>query len=322
MLGFRASVLALLVACGLSTTGAAADFPVRPIKLVVPFAAGGSTDLTARVIAQKLSEKIGQSVLIDNRPGGGTTIGAMAVIGATPDGYTLLYAGPPAVLAPYLTKGTTFNITKDFAPVVMTTSSSLIIVASTKYPPKTIGEVIADAKARPGKVNMGMAGYGSTGHLTAALFAKLAQVDMTFVPFPGNAPALTSVAGDEIQLTVDSFVSSMSFIDAGKIRVLAVTTLARSPLYPDIPTVAESGLPGFDVAGWNGIFAPLGTPADVIEKLNNETNAALTSADLKAQLVKMDYVPVGGDVKKMREFAVSEDKRWSVFIKEAGFQAQ
>jgi tripartite-type tricarboxylate transporter receptor subunit TctC len=281
----RRVAVALLAAGALGLVPLAhaqSGYPGKPVRLVVPFPAGGTTDILARAVAQKLSEAWGQSVVVDNRPGAGGNIGSELVARAAPDGYTLLMGtvGTHAINASLYSK-MPYDHVKDFAPVILVAGVPNVLVVNPSVPVNSVPELIAYLKANPGKVNFASSGSGTSIHLSGELFKVMTGVQMTHVPYKGSAPALTDLVGGQVQLMFDNLPSSLAFIKAGKLRALAVTSAARAAALPDVPTIAESGVPGFEASSWVGVLAPTGTPPDVIARINAEVGMWLASPDAR-----------------------------------------
>ncbi len=312
----RLAAAALLAA--LPALAAAQPFPSKPVKIVVPFAAGGATDVVARLLAQKLLDAWGQSVVVENRAGAGGNIGADAVAKSPADGYTLLMASGSIVTAnPHMYKSLTYDPANDLVPVTNVATGPQVIVVSNAVPARDLKELIAYAKANPKMVNYGSAGVGTQTHLAAENFAYSAGVDMTHVPYKGESAAMTDLIGGQIQLATPNVSAAISHIQQGKVRALAVTSRARSPHLPDVPSAAEV-LPGFENAGWFGLMAPAGTPRDVIDRIQRDSAKILLSEEFKATLAKQGMVPVANSP---GEFAVAireESARWAKVIKDRG----
>jgi tripartite-type tricarboxylate transporter receptor subunit TctC len=247
-------------------------YPSRPARIVVPFAAGGATDIIARLIGQWLSERLGQQFVIENRPGAGSNIGTEVVVNAPPDGYTLLLVGASSAINATLYEKLSFNFLRDIAPVSGIISIPFIMAVNPSFPAKTVSEFIANARANPGKVNMASGGNGTAGHLSGELFKMMAGINMVHVPYRGEAPALTDMLGGQVQAMFGTMPASIEYVRAGKLRPLAVTSARRSELLPDLPTVGDF-VPGYETSAWQGIGAPKNTPAEIINKLNKEINA-------------------------------------------------
>ena len=259
----------------------AETYPTRPIHLIVPVPAGGTFDIVARLVAQSVSERLGQQIVIENRGGAGTNIGTAVVAHATPDGYTLLLAGSPGAINATLYTNLDFSFARDIAPVASIERAPLIMAVNPTFPAKTVAEFIAYAKSNPGKINMGSGGVGSTGHVAGELFNLMAGLKIAHVPYRGEAPSVTDLLGGQIQVMFSTPGSVMNFVKAGTLRALAVTSAKRMDVLPDVPALAET-LPDYYAVSWAGIGAPAGTPPEIIDKLNKETNAALADPALKA----------------------------------------
>jgi tripartite-type tricarboxylate transporter receptor subunit TctC len=319
----QALVAALLAAIALvATTPAAAQgaaYPTKPVRLVVPFPAGGTTDILARAVAQKLSETWGQQVIVDNRPGAGGNIGSELVAKAPPDGYTLLMGtvGTHAI-NPSLYAKMPYNHVKDFTPVILVAGVPNVLVVNPSLPVNSVQELIAYGKANPNKLNFASSGNGTSIHLSGELFRTMTGVQMTHVPYKGSSPALTDLIGGQVQLMFDNLPSSLQFIKAGKLRALAVTSLARSQALPDVPTLAESGLPGFEASSWFGVLAPAGTPANIVAKLNTAVAAWLASPAAKEQLAAQGAIPAGGSPDAFVKHIADESAKWAKVVKASG----
>ena len=297
----------------------AANYPAKPVRLVVPFPAGGTTDILARAVAQKLSEAWGQQVIVDNRPGAGGNIGSELVARAAPDGYTLLMGtvGTHAI-NPSLYKKMPYDHVKDFAPVILVAGVPNVLVVNPSLPVHSVSELIAYAKANPGKLNFASSGNGTSIHLSGELFKTMTGVDMTHVPYKGSAPALTDLIGGQVQLMFDNLPSSLPFIKAGKLRALAVTSGTRSATLPELPTLAESGLPGFEASSWFGVLAPAGTPRDIVAKLNGAIAGWLASPEAKEKLLAQGAIAAGGTPDDFARHIAAETSKWAKVVKASG----
>ncbi|MGD9775263.1 tripartite tricarboxylate transporter substrate binding protein, partial [Diaphorobacter sp.] len=286
--------------------------------LVVPYPPGGPTDIVARVVAQKLQEQMGQPFVIDNRPGGGANIGAEAVARSPADGYTLVVATTVHAINPSLFAKLSYSITKDFAPVSQLTSGPLVIVTHPATPANNVKELIALAKSKTGGLNYASSGNGQSTHLSAELFSAMAGVKMAHVPYKGSAPALTDVMGGQADLMFDTMLSSMPHVKAGKLKALAVTSSQRSPSAPDIPTVAESGLPGYEAIAWNGVLAPAGTPKEVVDRLNAELKKALDNPEVKQRFEAQGFAAAWNTPTAYAGFLQAEVDKWGKVVKASG----
>jgi tripartite-type tricarboxylate transporter receptor subunit TctC len=298
---------------------AAAEFPTKPIRLVVGFAPGGGTDTTARALSAKLSAALGQQVVVDNRPGHSGTIAADIVAKATPDGHTVLLGTIALVINPSLTAKMPFDTLKDLAPVTRAANSTNILVVHPSVAAKSVKELIALAKTT--NLNAGSSGIGGTGHLAVELFNLQTGVKITHVPYKGGGPAMVDLLGGNIHLIFATAASSIGHIKAGKIRALAVTTLQRSALVPDLPTVAEAGVPGFEANNWNGFLVPAKTPRPIIARLNKELTAVLNSPDIKEALFKQGLDAAPGTPEEFGAYMRSEMAKWAKVIAAAGIKA-
>ena len=313
--------LAALVAAFAPALASADSWPSKPVRMIVPFAAGGATDVVARLLAQKLNEAWGQAVVVEDRPGAGGNIGADVVAKSAPDGYTLLMASGSIVTAnPFMYKSMPFDPAKDLVGITNVATGPQVIAVANNVPVKTLREFIAYVKANPGKVNFGSAGVGTQVHLAGENFAYAAGLDMTHVPYKGEAAALTDLVGGQIQMVPANLGGSINLVKGGQIRALAVTSKERSPQLPDVPAVAEV-VPGFENAGWFGLMAPAGTPRDVIEKVYRDTAKVLQSDAFKAALAKQGMVPVGNSPAQFQAAIREETGRWAKVIRERHLQA-
>jgi tripartite-type tricarboxylate transporter receptor subunit TctC len=296
-------------------------YPARPVRIIVPFAPGGVSDTTARLIGQWLSERLGQQFVIDNRPGGGGNIGTEAVVRASPDGYMLLMVGAWNAINATLYDKLNFNFIRDIAPVASVIRSANVMVVNPSVPAKTVPEFIAYAKANPGKISMASAGSGAPSHVTGELFKMMASVDMVHVPYRSGGPALTDLLGGQVQVYFASTVASIEYIKSGRLRALAVTTATRLEALPDVPTMAEF-LPGYEATGWVGIGAPKDTPADIIDKLNREINAGLADPKMKARLADLGGTVLALSPADFRKLIAGETEKWAKVVKFSGAKAE
>jgi len=292
-------------------------YPLRPVRVIVGFAAGGTTDLLARMIGQWLSERLGQPFLIENRPGAGTNIATEAVVKSAPDGYTLLMVSPPNTINATLYEKLNFNFLRDIATVAAIARVPNVMEVNPSVPASTVAEFIAYAKANPGKLSFASAGVGSSQHLSGEMFKMMAGVDMVHVPYRGGAPALTDLIGGQVQLMFDNVSSSIEHIRAGKLRPLAVSTATRSDALPDIPTVGDV-LPGFEASAVNGVGVPRETPSDVIALLNRHINAALADPAIKARLANLGSTVLPGSPADYGRLLANETEKWAKVVKFSG----
>lgn len=318
----RRSISLALAFMVLGQAQAQTAWPARPIKMIVGFAPGGSTDVTARIIAQALSERLGQPVLIENRAGAGGNIGADAVAKADPDGYTLLMATSSTFAAnPSLYKSLPFDVQKDFAPIAVTAFIPNLLVVNPSVPANNVAELIAYLKANPDKLNFASAGNGTSQHLSGELFNSLAGVRMTHVAYRGGAPAVSDLLGGQVQVIFAPLVEVIQQVRAEKLKALGITTARRSPLLPDVPTILEM-LPGYEVALWNGLLAPAKTPSDIIDRINRATVEALRSPEVKAKLAEQGSEPVGNTPAEFKAFIESELVKWRRLVEISGATVQ
>jgi tripartite-type tricarboxylate transporter receptor subunit TctC len=298
---------------------AAADYPDRPIKLVVPFPAGGGADALARTIMPRVAQELGTSIVIDNRPGAGGNVGAEFVAHAAPDGYTLLYGtnGTHAINRTlYAKQG--FDPVRDFAPVSRMTQIAALLVVNPSVPAKSVAELVDFAKANPGRVFFASAGNGTTSHLAGELFKTSAGIDIVHVPYRGGGLAAADVAGGQVQMMIDVMPNVLPLATGGKLRAIGVTTAARVPAAPEIPTIAESGLPGFEVSAWDGIFAPAGTPAAVVDRLNAAIRTALADPKVREALVARGAQPVASTPDELARHVATESEKWARVVRQSG----
>jgi tripartite-type tricarboxylate transporter receptor subunit TctC len=295
-------------------------YPVRPIHMVVGFAAGGGADIMARLIGQALGERLGQQIVVDNRPGAGTNIGTEVVVKSAPDGYTLLLVNSPAAINTTLYTNLSFDFVRDIAPVASIGRVPLVMVVNPSLPAKTIPEFIAYAKANPGKVAMGSGGNGAPDHMSGELFKALAGVPILHVPYRGVAPAITDLLGGQVQVIFGTMPAVIEFIKAGQLRALGVTTATRSDELPDVPPIGEF-VPGYEASQWYGIGAPKGTPAEVIDRLNKETNTVLADPKIKARLAELGASVLIGSPADFGKLIVDETAKWAKVVKVSGVKA-
>ena len=311
----------LLVFCAFAA--AAQPYPSKQVRLVVPFSAGGATDVAARVLAQKLTERVGQSFVVDNRPGASGIIGTELVARSAPDGYTLLVGSQTvmAVVPVMYAKMVTYNTTRDFAPVIKIIDTPTLIAVHPSVPVKSIKELIAFAKARPGQLSFG-GSSGGTPHMFGELFKTLAQVDMLFVPYKGEGPAIADALGGYLSMVFSNLPTVLPLAQAGKLRALAVTSAQRLSSAPDILTVVESGLPGYTANSWFGLYAPAGTPRAIVAKLNTESTSALTAPDVKDRLTAQGMFFSPNTAEEFAAFLKTEIPRWQKVVRDSGVKPQ
>jgi tripartite-type tricarboxylate transporter receptor subunit TctC len=299
----------------------AQGYPSRPVRIIVGLTAGSASDIVARLVGQWLSERLGQPFVIENRPGAGTNIAAEAVVRSTPDGYTLLLVASPNAINASLYDKLSFNFVRDIAPVAAISREPNVVVVNPSVPTKTVPEFIAYAKANSGRINMASAGNGSTSHLAGELFNRMTDVNLVHVPYRGGGPALTDLLAGQVQVFFPPMVVPIGQIKAGKLRALAVTTATRSGALPDIPTVAEF-VPGYEASVWFGLGAPTGTPAEIIDKLNQETNAALADPKIKARMAESGGNALAGSPADLAKLIADETDKWAKVIRAANIKAE
>lgn len=311
-----------LAVIGLSTAAApigsasAQDYPTRPVKWVVGYPPGGATDIIARLLGQRLSERLGQQFVIENKPGAGNNIATESVINAEPDGYTLLFVNPASYINATLYANLKFNVIRDIAPIAAFNRVPNVMTVNNNVPAKTVAEFIAYVKANPGKVNLASSGNGTSVHLSGEMFMAMSGVKMQHVPYRGAAPAITDLLGGQVQLIFDNMPSILQHVRAGSVRALAVTGTARSPLLPDVPVLADT-IPGYEASALFGMGAPKNTPKAVIEKLNKEVNAVLAEPAIKARLLDLGGEPLIGPPEAFGAMIVAETDKWKKVIEEA-----
>jgi tripartite-type tricarboxylate transporter receptor subunit TctC len=311
---------ALLAVLGLALAAAArADYPDRPVRLVVPFPAGGGADAIARTIMPRVATELGQAVVIDNRPGAGGNVGAEFVARANPDGYTLLYGtnGTHAINRS-LYGSIPFDPIRDFAPVSRMTQIPALLVVTPSLPSLSVAELVAYAKAHPGKVNFASAGNGTTSHLAGELFKTMAGIDIVHIPYRGGGSAMTDLVGDQVSMMIDVMPNALPLARSGKVRGLAVTTSARVPAAPEYPTIAESGVPGFEMSAWDGVLAPAGTPRGVVDKVNAAIRVALADAQVRDAIIARGMQAVPSSPEEFARHIASESEKWARVGRQSG----
>jgi tripartite-type tricarboxylate transporter receptor subunit TctC len=317
----RSLAVALAISIGAIGAVQAADYPARPVKWIVPYPPGGTTDVLARVVAQWLSEKLGQPFVVENRPGGGNNIGTEAALRSAPDGYTMLLVNPANGINATLYKNLNYDFIRDVAPVAGLVRTPNVMEVTPSLPVKTVAEFIAYCKANPGKINMASSGSGTSVHLSGELFKSMTGCDMVHVPYKGAGPALTDLMGGQVHVLFDNLPSSINHIKAGKLRALAVTSEQRDPALPDVPSVAET-VKGYEATAWFGIGMPKGTPRDVIEKVNDAVNRALADAKMRERLAEMGGKPIPGTPEDFGKVIASETEKWAKVVVSSGAKAE
>ncbi len=318
------TICAGLVLALAASAATAQAYPVRPIRFVVPYAPGGPLDIMARAIGQKLTESMGQPVVVDNKPGAGGNIGADIVAKAVPDGYTIVMGAVAThAINPTLYQGIPYDPVKDFTPVAMVAVVPNVLVVNPGLAAGSVRELIALAKSKPGTLNFGSGSTGSTGHLAGELFNALAGVQMVHIPYKGGAPAMADLLAGQVQLMFDNLANSLPQVKAGRLRALAVTTAQRSVFAPELPTLAEAGVPGFDLTTWFGVFLPGNAPRDIVARLNAEVNKALNAPDMKERLEKMGAeAPVNNTPERFAAFIKVEFDKYQRVIKASGAKVE
>jgi tripartite-type tricarboxylate transporter receptor subunit TctC len=314
-------VTAAAIACAISQSALALDYPTKPVRLIVGVAPGGANDTVARLVAQTLSERLGQPVVVENRPGAGGNIGLEAAANAPPDGYALLFATSANALSVAFYEKANVNFARDITPVTSLVRGPLIMEVNPSVPAKTIPEFIAYAKANPGKINMASAGIGNTTHVAGELFQMLTGTKFTHVPYRGGAPAVTDLISGQVQVYFDGVSGSLDHVRSGRTRALGVTSAERADVLPDVPTIAEF-VPGYEAGGWYGIGVPKNVPAEVIDKLNKEINASLADAKLKTRLADLGYAASGSSPAEFGSMIAREVEKWAKVIKFAGIKPE
>ena len=316
------AVAALAAPSVLVSRASGADWPVKPVRIVVPFTPGGSTDITARLIGNRLQEVWGQSVVVENKPGAGGNIAADMAAHSDPDGYTILISGPGMATNPFLYPSLSYDPVSDFAPVTMLITQPNMMCVPNSSPAKSVREFIAYCNDNKGKVTYASSGNGTTLHLSGELFKRLAKVEMTHIPYRGGAPAINDLIPGRVDVIFDNMPSIISHVKGGTLRALAVSTKERVAVVPDIPTIAESGVPGFDVFSWFGFFVPARTPQDVVARINADTNAALVYPQVKSRFEGLGATPKGSTQAELAGFLKSETDKWGPVIREAKIRVE
>ena len=320
--GIRALALVLAAAFAPLAPAQAQKYPSAPLKFVVPVPPGGGVDFLARAIAQKMAENLAVPVVIDNKPGASAVIGTEFLAKSPPDGYTLMMAYSAHVTNPLFNKDIPYDVINDFSAVVHVGFIPLILVTPPSFPPNSVKELIALAKAKPGQLNYASGGAGAGAHLSGELFKYLAQVDVTHVPYKGNAPALTDVLGGHVQIMFDTITTSLPHVQKGTLKALGVTSTSRSSLAPNVPTMIEAGLPDFEVSAWYVVLVPAKTPKPIVQTLNAEINKVLNDADVRARFLTQGVEVVGGTPEQADTFLRAEAERWKKIVAATGIKAQ
>jgi tripartite-type tricarboxylate transporter receptor subunit TctC len=318
----EAAVFLLALSGWMSSQHALAAYPERPIRMIVPSAAGGQPDTNSRLVATELSRQLGQQVVVDNRPGASSSIGFEAIARAQPDGYTIGYGGFPLATNPTLLTKVPYDVNKDFSMMILTNISPNIIAITPALPVKSVSELIAYAKRNPDQLMFGSAGSGGTMHLSMALLMLTTDTRMVHVPFKGMQQVITEIIGGRLQLMSDNVTSVLPHVTAGRLRALGLTGARRIPLAPDIPTVAEAGVPGYEITAWGGYMAPAGIPAAVVARLNAELNKVIASPAIRERWLALGIEPVGGTPERFAQHVKAETRKWSDVIKRAAIKGE
>ena len=315
---FTIAFICGLLSLVLTAPANAQSYPNKPVRVVVPYPPGGPTDIVARVLFQQVSEATGQQFLVDNRAGAGGNIGAEIVAKSPADGYTLLIGTTAHAINMSLFKNLSYDVQKDFAPVSLLTQGPLVLVAHPQFPANSIKEVIELAKSKSGGLNFASSGNGQSTHLSAELFNTMAGIKMSHVPYKGSAPALTDVMSGQVDVMFDTTLSAMPFVKAGKLKALGLTSPVRSPAAPDVPTIAESGLPGYEVFAWNGVFVPAGTPKAIVQQLNDQIRKAMLLPQVKDKFSAQGFAASWNSPENFGVFVKNEVDKWSRTVKASG----
>ena len=312
----------MLLALTSSVAGAQTAYPNRSIRLLVGYPPGGATDIVARILAQKLGERLGQPVVVDNLPGAGGIIATDKAAKAAPDGYTLLLANTAHGINPSLYKSLPYDAVASFAPVIKVADLTLVLVVNPAFPARSVRELIALAKARPGELHYASSGVGQSLHLAAELMKSMAGVDIVHVPYKGSAPARADLLAGQVEMMFESAIGVMPFVQAGRLRALGVSGAQRSPALPDVPTLSEAGIAGYEASGWIGILAPAGTPAAIVASLNADMNAVLRQADVSGLLADNGADVAGGSPDQFAAFVAAEIAKWAKVVRATGLKAE
>ncbi|HUI98737.1 MAG TPA: tripartite tricarboxylate transporter substrate binding protein [Usitatibacter sp.] len=310
--------IAAILAAALALAAHAETWPAKPIRMVVPFPAGGPTDVMTRVVAEKLSSTLGQTVFVDNKPGAGGEIGAKLVAESAPDGYTFVMAtGSTHSVGPYLVSKPPYDPVKDFTPVIWAGNAPNVLVVSPKLGFKDVRDLIAYARAHPGQLNFASSGVGSVAHLTGELFARQAGIKLTHVPYKGTQLAVPDIMSGQVAMLFDAIITAKPHIDAGRLQALGISTLQRSPLMPELPTISESGLPGFESYNWFGVFGPAGLPQPIVDRMNAGMNRVLQDPAVRGRFAQLGFEPAGGTPAQFAAMMRKETAKWRKVIEEA-----
>ncbi len=317
---FTSAVLTAAAACIFAAPVPAQTYPAKPVRIIVPFAPGG-VDVTARLIADRLTAALGQPFIVENRPGAGGSVGAKVAVSSDPDGYTLMFSTPgPVVVSPLINRNAGYDTLKNFAPVAIVSQSPLLLVVHPSVPAKTVKELVAHAKANPGKIHFPSPGFGTQPHLVGEMFKSLTGIDIVHVPYRGSAPAITDLLAGQMQLYFDNFANVLQHVESGKLKAIAVTGDARAAKLPDVPTMAQSGYAGIAATYWNGLLAPAGTPAAIVARLNAAVKQAVATPEVSAALRKLGSDPKTGTAQEFAAFIAAEVQRWGKVVRDANIK--
>ena len=316
------AVLTAVAVCTFAMPAPAQTYPVKPVRIIVPFAPGG-VDVTARLIADRLTAALGQPFIVENRPGAGGSVGAKMVASSEPDGHTLMFSTPgPVVASPLINRNAGYDTLKSFAPVAIVSQSPLLLIIHPAVPAKTVKELVAYAKANPGKVHYPSPGFGTQPHLVGEMFKSMTGLDIVHVPYRGSAPAITDLLAGQMQIYFDNFANVLQHVESGKLRALAVTGDARVRQLPDVPTMEQSGFGGIAATYWNGLLAPAGTPPAIVVRLNTAVNQALAAPEVRAALTKLGSDPKSGTSQEFSAFIAEEVQRWGKVVRDANIKVE
>jgi tripartite-type tricarboxylate transporter receptor subunit TctC len=319
---FAIAGVGVAAACIVFSAHAQSSFPSRPMRIIVPAAPGGGTDYTARLIAQRLTSSLGQSVVVDNRAGASGNIGVEIAAKAAPDGHTLVMPITSFAMNPHLFRKLPFDTVRDFSPIALAAVAPLYLVVNPSLPVKSVSELMTLAKSKPGSLNYANSGNGTSAHLAGELFKKMAGVDLVSLPYKGGGPAVIDLIAGRVQVYFSTIPAAIQQVQAGRLRGLAVTSAKRVDLIPDVPTVGESGLPGFEIVAWFGVFAPAGTPGPIIARLNSEINETMRMPETRKQFATHGLVPGGGTSEELGAFLKAELAKWGALIKQIGLEQE
>jgi len=321
-MGVALAVAAAALALSGAPVAQAEGYPARPLRVVVPYAAGGSTDVLARIISQKLTETLGQPVVVDNRTGAGTLIATEIVAHAAPDGHTLLMATPPLTVASALYQKVPFDVARDFAAVTNIAATSNVLVVHPSVAAHSVRELVTLASASPGKFAFGSSGVGGASHLATELFRSMAGIELLHVPYKGGSVAVTDLLGGRLALMFANLTTIQSHLKAGKVRALAIGTAQRSLVVPELPTVAEAGVPGYEANNWNGVVVPAGTPRAVVERLQREIKAIVNAPDMRDKLLRAAFEPIADTPAEFGRYLAAERTKWAKVVRDAGIKPE